>query len=369
MDNILLRYNGTAYTRKSLLNPPLEKVKGTFERSLFTFLRDWLSGQQTFQISTSGSTGTPKWITVHRGQMIQSALATNAFLGLGPGMNGLLCLSPDYIAGKMMCTRCLVAGATLLAVEPSSQPLEAIPASRPIDLAAMIPMQVKSMLEGSSTNKFDTIKTLLIGGGALDSELERKLKDVRTRCFATFGMTETLSHVALRQLNGENPENTYHALPGIRFEADSSNCLLIHAPFLKEPVTTRDVVELITPTEFRWLGRIDGMINSGGIKLLPEVLEEKLALLFRSIGCTRRFFITAKPDQRLGHVVQLIVEGEPLNRTELDRITTLMKSKLHRFEVPKEINFVTCFVETATGKIDRSRALDLIGKEGPAGLS
>lgn len=320
----------------------LEKVE---DRELRAFLKEWYNELSYVVGHTSGSTGVPKEIHLHKSDMKASAAMTNAFFNIGPASDLLLCLSVGYIAGKMMVIRALEAGANLVVRRVSASPLaeEEVKA----DLAAMVPMQVSETLKNPlSTQRLKQISCLLIGGAPLSCELEERLKSFPVRCYQTYGMTETVSHVALRALN-EGKE--YFALGKIRFSVDERQCLVVEAPHLQaRKFVTNDVVKLRDDQHFEWLGRYDNVVNSGGIKLFPESIEARL-----SNWITGRFFITFLPDERLGQRLVLVIEGEKWEQAEIGKLQRKMKELLEHYAVPKEIRFISHFQETSSGKVIR----------------
>lgn len=310
------------------------------------FLREWYDGSPYIVAHTSGSTGIPKELKLLKCDMKASAKLTNDYFGIDRTSVLLLCLSPDYIAGKMMIVRALCSGACLLTVSPSSHPLDKI--EEKIDFAAMVPMQVQKILENESgKSRLNRIKKLIIGGAPVSQELESKLKNLSVTSYITYGMTETVSHVALRQLN--DGSNIYFALGDISFSEDNRNCLVIHAPHLSQKVfVTNDVVSLCDRTHFIWRGRFDWVINSGGVKIFPESIEKKLASVIPV-----RFFVTGVDDVLLGQKVVLVLEGEMWDEKEEQKLRACMNNILGRYEQPREIKYMPVFRETASGKIIR----------------
>lgn len=327
-----------------------------FESMLFGFIREWLSGVNDFQLTTSGSTGPPKTIIVTRQQMTASALLTSQALGLREGQAALICLHPKYIAGKMMIVRSLVTGLKIIAVNPSSNPLAEV--TQPIDFAAMVPLQVHDLLREGGGNAFDKLATVIVGGGAIDAQDIELLKDLPCRFFATYGMTETVSHVALRQINGKGASAHYLALPGIRFSLDERGCLVISWPVLGDAVVTNDLVQLVDDVRFIWLGRWDNAINSGGKKIIPEILEATISGILQNAGVLPRFFISAVPDARLGSKMIMVIESNTIDHDN-SKLWTILKSSLQQYEIPKELIVCHSFVETQTGKINRIATLEL----------
>jgi o-succinylbenzoate synthase len=303
------------------------------------FISDWYSPNDEMSLQTSGSTGKPKSISVKKEWMKNSAQLTGKTFGLNEGNSALLCMPMKYVAGKMMVVRALELGLDLKVVEPSSSPLKDI--DDQIDFAAMAPLQLEN-----SSNDLDKVKTLIVGGGQVSLQLIKKLQNISTQIYETYGMTETLTHVAIKPLNGPNKSDIFSALDGIHFEIDERDCLVIYAPMLNsESIITNDIVELVDKSSFRWLGRFDNIINSGGIKIIPEVIEEKLA----SVIIDRRFYIVGETDNKLGEKVVLLVEG---NETELSF------QHLEKYERPKEIYFIPKFVETKSGKVNQQETIN-----------
>ncbi len=309
--------------------------------SIYSFMCEWFDESEFITVNTSGSTGIPKAIQLKKEFMINSAKATAQFFELDLGTTALLCLSTDFIAGKMMLVRAMVLGWNLDIVEPNSNPLNRI--RKEYDFSAMVPLQVFNSID----NIFK-IKTLIVGGGVVSNELQLKIMDLPTKIYATYGMTETITHIAIKSLNiasGFSLKNdVYKTLPNINISKDNRDCLVIDAPKISNQVLkTNDVIDLISINSFKWLGRFDNVINSGGIKLIPERIEKKLAAV---IDC--RFFITGISDKLLGEKLVLVIEGASFNFNKKN-----LKNILTKFEMPKEVCFVDSFVVTKTGKIDR----------------
>ena len=305
------------------------------------FISEWYSTNIEMDLKTSGSTGKPKSISVKKDWMQNSAELTRKTFGLKKGDSALLCMPMKYVAGKMMVVRALELGLDLKVVEPSSNPLKNM--DEIIDFAAMVPLQLENSL-----NDLDQVKTLIVGGGQVSPKLVEKLQIESTQVYETYGMTETLTHVAIKPLNGPNISDLFRALDGIHFEKDDRGCLAIHASALNPvPIVTNDLVELIDENSFRWLGRFDNVINSGGVKIIPELVEAKLL----SIIPNNRFFINGESDESLGEKVVLVVEGN---------VIEISFDSLEKFEKPKEIYFISEFLETESGKIRRGETLKII---------
>jgi O-succinylbenzoic acid--CoA ligase len=313
-------------------------------RDIYNFLNEWVH-KDTFEVKTSGSTGKQKSISLSKNNMLNSAKLTIDHFELKPNNKALLCLPVKYIAGKMMIVRSIEARLKLICIEPGLYPINML--DEDIDFTAMIPTQVKN----SITNKysFNRVAKLLIGGGSVSNDLKAKLQHFNTQAWASYGMTETITHIALAKLNGDDLQQGFNVLPGISISQNENNCLIINAPSLnKEILETNDIVEIDSEKSFRWIGRYDNIINSGGIKLCPEKIERKLdKLIFR------KYFITSFKDDEFGEIVVLFIEGRPLDDECHERFVNRIKKALEKYEVPKKIIHVKNFKLTETGKIQR----------------
>lgn len=303
-----------------------------FEKPVGDFLLDWFDSKNFIEMETSGTTGAPKKISVSKQAMVDSALATGDFFDLQPGDKALQCLPVKYVAGKMMLVRAMILGLDLEFVAPSSHPLDNNEID--FDFVAMVPLQAQN-----SIPELKKVKKVIVGGAAINKALEKQLLKLPTQVYETYGMTETITHIAARKLG----EKAFTVLPYVTISYDDRNCLVIHAPRISdEVIITNDIVELVNENQFIFLGRIDNVINSGGIKLIPEQIEEKLASKI-----SQRFFISSKADNELGEKVVLVIEGE-----KQDFDDSIYES-LDKYEKPKELVFVPKFKETTTGKILR----------------
>ena len=335
------KLNGTSFSEEDLTEVAYSLVKegDSFEKPIGDFLVDWLSTNETVHVKTSGSTGQPKSIWLEKRHMVNSALATGAFFNIKEGNTALLCLNCEYIAGKMMLVRALVLGLELDYVVASSNPLKT--AEKQYDFCAMVPLQVENSL-----SKLDNLKTLIIGGAAVSETLKRKLKGSSTQVFETYGMTETITHIAIKSIE----ETYFRVLSDVHIKKDARDCLVIDAPKIADnEIVTNDVVELVSKSQFKLLGRFDNIINSGGVKLIPEEIERKLSGLI-----SNRFFVAGIPDESLGQKLVLYVEGK-VQDGFADKIKH--SRLLGKFEVPKKVVFIDEFVETGSGKIDRAKTL------------
>ena len=312
--------------------------------SIEEFLEEWNNPSPYVHVKTSGSTGAPKPMLVEKQRMLNSARITCDFLGLRPGDTALLCMSLDYIAGKMMVVRSLERGLTLTTVEPSGHPLSTSnlpPSTFHIPhFTAMVPLQVYNTLQvPEERERLKQIRHLIIGGGAIDDNLAAELKDFPNNIWSTYGMTETLSHIALRRLNGPEASEWYTPFPSVHLSISDEGCLIIDAPEVcSEPLITNDIAELST-RQFRILGRKDNVICSGGLKIQAEELERQLRP-----HMSAPFVISKRADEKFGEVVVLITEGSPSDaRIICERI-------LPKYHQPKAYLHLDHIPLTETGK-------------------
>lgn len=309
------------------------------------FLNDWHSASPTLLVHTSGSTGAPKPMLVEKRRMEASARITCRFLGLHEGDTALLCMPLDYIAGKMMVVRALTCGLRLITVEPSGNPLGTVADS--IDFAAMVPLQVyKSLQVPEERERLMAIRHLIIGGGAIDDTLASALVDFPHQVWSTYGMTETLSHIALRRLNGPDRSDWYTPFEGVTVSLTADGCLIIDAPAVHNgPLVTNDIA-VVEGRRFRILGRKDNVICSGGIKIQMEEVERLLRPHVRV-----PFIISKVPDEKLGEQVVLLTES-----SDVAALQAVCRSVLPKYYVPRRIVTVVSLPLTGTGKPARAEA-------------
>ncbi len=325
-----------------------------YASAIMKFHEEWKSESPFITVKTSGSTGTPKEMQLSKNAMRISAQQTIDFFEVKPDQNLLMCLPVEFIAGKMIVVRAIVSKSNLVIGQSSSNPLLpflGVKKNPPIHFAAFTPLQVSCILEDADTRDiFNSIKTIIIGGGEIPVTLEKKLISLNKNIYATYGMTETITHIAVRKIDA-NQSKIYKTFKGINLGLDERNCLTIQATYLgNKPIITNDIVEFEGPNEFRFLGRFDNVINSGGIKLHPEKIEGKINEILEDA-----FFIHYKPDNELGQKLVLVIENEsPYDETTLGLLKNSLKDILEKYEIPKEIIFVQEFKRTNTGKIKRA---------------
>ncbi len=330
----------------------------TFDERTIDFCQRWLSGQQQFEIHTSGSTGQPKKIEVRRQSMVASANGTIQALDLKPKQTSLVCLDTAYIAGMMMLVRSLEISMNIIAVEPCANPFERIEPNGKIDFVALVPYQIKSILNSPQRFFLNQVQTVLVGGAPLDHSTKLALQNCKSLFFETYGMTETISHIALKQLNGSGRSSFFTTLPSVSIRQDERGCLCIVTSYLKNEIVTNDIVEMVDVNKFIWLGRWDNVINTGGLKVFPETIEAKIERIFTELSIKNFFFVAGQPDDRWGQAVTLFIEGE-LSEKEKEMLLEKQKSVLYKFEIPQSLIYIPSFIRTDSGKINRMKTLSM----------
>ena len=329
--------------------------------TLEDFFSEWNNDSDQVLVHTSGSTGKPKPMMVEKKRMLNSARITCDFLGLKPGDTALLCMSLDYIAGKMVVVRSIERHLHLISVSPSGHPLKDI--NEEITFAAMVPMQVYNTLQvPEERERLTHIRHLIIGGGAIDATLEQELRSLpgNIAIWSTYGMTETLSHIALRRINGAEASEWYQPFDSVKISQTDEGCLVIDAPLVcAETLVTNDIVEIepyiynkvenhnkVEKTRFRIKGRKDNVICSGGIKIQIEEVEE-----FLKPHLEKPFMLAKKKDEKFGEIAVLLSEDKEIKTVEAT-IRRLLSD--HKYWIPREFRYVEHLPLTETGKPKRS---------------
>lgn len=339
-------------SRQLLVKGGVPQINSTEQEWLapaIDFCNWWDSGKELHTVKSSGSTGKPKEIEISRNAIELSASRTNKFFQLGPDKIALLAMNANFIGAKMMIARAIL-GSYDLYIEPPGTKLSAD--GMRFDFVPLVPLQAESVLR-SDPSFFDACDKILLGGAGLSPKLEQELAEKYPQKFYHgFGMTETLSHIALRKLT-TNGKNSYHAVEGVMFGIDKRSCLWIESNgLLNSRIQTNDVVELHSPEEFKWLGRSDFVINSGGVKIHPEEIEKKLGKFINE-----EFVALGLPDERLGQKLVLAIKmGSDEKVSVLDSAALV----LPKFHIPKEIHFVDEILLLSFGKIDRRSMVKLL---------
>ena len=312
---------------------------------LYLFLNEWFDASPIITVHTSGSTGVPKELVVRKDRMMQSARLTCEFLNLQAGDTALLCMNLRYIGAMMMVVRSLVAGLNLVVRPASGHPLSDVEV--PLKFAAMVPLQVYNTLRVPAERKrLEHTDILIIGGGAVDDSLEAELKTIPIAAYSTYGMTETLSHIALRRLNGEAASKCYYPFPSVELSLSAENTLIVKAPLICDDVLqTNDIACLCSDGGFTIAGRKDNVINSGGIKIQAEEMENRLQPFIPV-----PFAVTAVPDPCLGQALTLLIAGKP----DIKELENKLQAVLETYYRPKHIFITELIPQTENGKIDRT---------------
>lgn len=338
------------------INPESLSPQTEFEEKVISFLKEWQSDSTKVPVQTSGSTGIPKVFEIEKSKMLNSARMTCNFLNLLEGDTALLCLPVEYISGKMMVVRALERKLKLSVATPSAKPVQNLDVT--IDFCAMSPLQVENSLD-----QIHFIKNLIIGGAQVSQSLKNKIsqslkdKNTETTVYETYGMSETLSHIALKQIYPVS-EEYFSVFKGIEIAWDERRCLKISAPALHpEILQTNDLVKLKDDRHFKFLGRIDNVINSGGLKIHPEELE---SLLHRYIPREAAFL--GVNDEKLGQKLVLVIEGEQNKdlTSQLDEALKETEKTFSKNHLPKTIHFIPVFPRIPNGKLNRKELLHLL---------
>lgn len=348
----MIKLNGIIYTQKNLEKLKVEnEPTDSWQNAIYHFLKDWFNDKDSILAQTSGSSGKPKSIQLAKSSMRNSARMTNQFFGLTDDKIALLCLPASYIAGKMMLVRALVGGFNLITVEPSANPF--LNLQTPIDFTAITPYQLFHSVESLKNN---LVQKIIVGGGLVTTKLEKLAATIPSALYETYGMTETCSHIALRRFNSNEKSNYFTVLNGVSIHKDERECLIINAPHLfDDEIKTNDIVELMGTKSFRWLGRADATINTGGVKIHPEQVEKKLEGIIPT-----NYFITSLPNELLENKVVLVIESEPYNSEKELLFKKEMAEILGKYELPKQILYISTFVYSASNKVLKINTFELV---------
>lgn len=324
-----------------------------YERKVISFSQKWMNGEVEFILKTSGSTGEPKPIKLTRNQMIASAKLTGKTFGLKKGDEALVCLNVEYIAGIMMIVRGIELGLNLTIVEPSGNPFENLE-NKIFDFLSFVPLQLDNLIKQQENIHFlNKAKAIIVGGASVNKDLEHEIQRLLVPVYSTYGMTETVSHIAIRRLNGINKSDNLQVLDGVKIGTDERNCLNITAEASNnELVQTNDIVEILNEKEFKLIGRFDNIINSGGVKIQLEKVEKLIENEIKILN-PKRYFAYGIEDKKLGLKLVLFVEGGNVHIDLKNAFLKNIQTVLTKYEIPKEIYFVEKFLETPTGKIDK----------------
>jgi o-succinylbenzoate---CoA ligase len=357
MKNNVLHLNfGNIYRNETLITEYESKLSSSvpeWQKDVYRFILQWLDPVDHITVKTSGSTGEPQKIILKREWMLYSALQTCRFFNLNVSSTALLCMPAAYIAGKMMIVRGFASKLNLICTEPSANPfadLETV-----IDFAAITPYQLYASLE---TLKTAPVKTIIVGGGEISDSMNRKIQDLPVNIFATYGMTETSSHIAIRKVNTPDKDDYFTVIGETAITSDPRGCLVLENPDLFEgTLITNDLVEIADKNRFRWLGRFDNIINSGGIKIIPEAIEITISNLRKE-----KMIITSLKDDQLGEKVVLAIETDQMNDDEKTELIQKIKQQVPIYSDPRKVFAVKELPLTPNGKPNRIRLKEIISE-------
>ncbi len=325
------------------------------KKSVEKIILNWSDEQNDkFEFKTSGSTGIPKIVSFSADEVAASAQNTIQFFNILPKEKVLLSLPTEFVAGALMCIRAMIAGTQLTILKPSLRPLQSFRQFVSFDFAPFTPAQIAETLSKGSELELEilkNIKTIILGGGVVNDEIVSAVQNFRGAVFQTYGMTETLTHIAVKKINKKR--DIYYRLVNddIQISTDERGCLVLQVPYLtQKEIVTNDLASIIDKKQFEWIGRYDFVINSGGIKIIPELIERELQPLLRS----KDFYVSSIADKVLGERCVLVLQQEDWDKKELDDLQYLLESyKNHHY--PKQIHLVSRIDKTDTGKIKREK--------------
>jgi len=340
-----IKLNGKVFSKEAILKTNSLNFESKEAENVLTFLKNWFDNSDYFEVQTSGSTGEPKTIKIPKQSFIESAKNTCNYLNLNKKTNALLCIPVKYIGGKMMVIRGLVSGYNLIIGEVNNNPLRNL--NEKINFIAITPYQAYNVLE-NNPKELGNIKNIIIGGGSVNESFIYEIKDFENYIYSTFGMTETVSHIALRKLNGKDKSEYFEVLEPYKISKNEDGCLVIHCPTLsKELIVTNDIIEL-NNNKFKWLGRKDYIINSGGIKINPEEIEKIIAPFLPGIN----YYISSVLDDKLGN--KLVLKVEKKKGFKFKIFPSFINSKLEKYKQIKEIIYLDSFDYTENEKVIRN---------------
>lgn len=334
----------------------LKEIQLIFEKenaysNLIKFITEWINNQPFYEFKTSGSTGKPKTINVKRSQISSSVMMTKKALGLQSQDTVLICLNPEYIATIMMVARCLILDMNIVFIKTKSNPFKDFQDNIKIDFASFVPFQIENIINNNQLDRLENIKNILIGGVAISRQLREKLKTMNTNIYQSYGMTETVSHIALMNLH---TETNFQVLEGIEIKKDERDCIAIKGNVTDNKwIQTNDIIDLINPKEFKWLGRFDNVINSGGIKIFIEELESFTHEVLQQYNFKNSFFFYGIKDDKLGEKICLVFEIRKPAKELLDILENRIISNFSKYHLPKKIHAIKSFKRTS-GKIMRN---------------
>ena len=347
MGRIAITIDGTLYPEASILDSE-RTSKGEYAEAVLALARAWLQGETHFVLHTSGSTGTPQPVLLTRKQMIASANATLCYLPIPAHMAFGVCVDVRFIGGMMQVIRALHAKRPLFVVSPSREALTQLPKGRKLGLVSVVPLQLHHLLSSNQSHCLSSCVITLVGGGMIPFQVEKQLKALPYSIYHSYGMTETASHVALRNLT--QGEEGFRALPSVYLRRDAEGVLEVKGPMTHNKwVSTGDEVRIKKRNAFVWVGRRDAVVNTGGIKVNLDALNRQLGVFFEDIGEVRDYFTYGVPDEALGTKIVLVLEGAKGAMSDADLLTKL-KAHCAPYHAPRVLYTTSQFVRTTSGK-------------------
>jgi len=364
MSAFRLHTPSASYTLTDLINGTESQLQHDFlAAEIAVLLKEWMHGKKMFEFQTSGSTGIPKLINIDRSQIEASATSTLAFFNLQHGVNVICPLSLSVIGGKMMVYRSVI-GALNLYVIPADKTLKLLDIHEAYDFMPVSAIQLYEILthDAEKTKFLNSIQNILIGGSSISEQLLKSIQEKLTcTVWHSYGMTETVSHIAMRRVHPEE-ESFYTILDSIEIKTDERSCLTIKGVVTNNAwLQTNDVVEFINPKQFRFVGRADFIINSGGIKIQAEAIEKTIEKIFTELKITIPFFIAGISDAALGEKIVLVLDSNTLSEESTSNILSTLKERLPKYHAPKEIQTIP-FIYTSSGKINRTETIKKTGQ-------
>ncbi len=333
------------------------QVADEYVKNALDFCKDWLNEAPSFTFTTSGSTGAPKAVITDKEHMKASAQATISTLELSPDEHIFLCISSEMIGGAMMLVRAMELGCNITIVPPSSNPVALLEKNHPFTFASLVPLQIFGVQnDQDSLDKLSRFKNILLGGAAACSNTLDALSNLTCVVWQTYGMTETLSHIALKKVG---VDAYYHVLNDVEIKVDDRNCLCISSVVTDNQwLYTNDIVNLIDDTHFELVGRIDDVINSGGLKIFSHDVEHAIIEKLNDLEIPFiPLFVCRKPDEKFGETVVVVMLGEPLSDEVIGQLKSFCKETLGKYAVPKHFYFVNEFEKLDSGKLDKKSTL------------
>jgi len=344
------------------MRKPLDLALTPYELDVLKFCFQYLNDVQQFSISTSGSTGQPKPFLLSRSLMKWQVKTSASAIGIREGMKTFMCIPAEKVGGCMMLVRSMELGLPTEVIFPVSNPMNHLPNDHDYEFTALVPFQIQTILEAGDEciAKLNRFKIIFVGGAGIHLALEGKLQMLKPKIFQTYGMTETASHIALRKLNGKGKQESFYPLPGIQIGQNADGALSIQIP--NQPlISTNDKVEIYPDGSFKVLGRIDWIINSGGVKVQPEKVETAVDKVLTNLKLNfKNFFVCGLPDEKLGQKVSLIFEGDKFSVDDEASLKSALSDLLGTYEMPRNIQYVPKFLYNASGKPDRLAMIDLL---------